>query len=61
MKAIPVELGVEPKAFDVLTKSSSIDLNPQAKEWWVYSRYLGGVEVGDYGLPRKCKFLIRMM
>lgn len=56
-----MELRVEPKAFDVLTKSSSIDLNPQTKEWWVYTRYLGGVEVGDYGLPRKCKFLIRMM
>lgn len=52
-KAISVELGLEPKTSDLLTKKSSIDLHPQAREQCMYNRYLGDIEVGGCDLPPK--------
>lgn len=60
-KAISVELGLEPKTSNLLTKRSSIDLHPQAREQCRYNRYLGGIEVGGCDLPPKHQNLVRIV
>lgn len=60
-KRISVELELEPKTSDLLTKRSSIDLHPQAREQCMYNRYLGGIEVGGCELPPKHQYLVRIV
>lgn len=56
-----MELGLELKTSDLLTKRSSIDLHPQARGQCMYNRYLGGIEVGDCDLSPKHQYLVRIV
>lgn len=60
-KTVSVELGLEYKTSDLLTKRSSIDLHPQARKQCMYNRYLGSIEVGGSDLPLKHQYLVRIV
>lgn len=56
-----MELGLEPKTYDMLTKNSPIDLHTRPRNGVCIIDIEGSIEVGDCDVPWKHQYLIGIM